>query len=394
MKPRITKRVANLVSPAVAQMHEKARQREAAGAELIYLMRGEPDLATPDHIRRAADDALRAGHTHYAPANGIPELRQAVADRVLRDFELEFDPQREVVVTTGATMGIFLAVQAVVDPGDEVILFDPVYDPYQTVIRLAGGKPVSVTTQEQNGGHFTFSIDTLRAALSQKTKALLLNNPWNPTGSVMTHQELHALVDLAETYDLVLIADEIYEKIVFDDFEHLPLASLSESARRRTITINSFSKTYAMTGWRLGYNLAPPDLTEAMAKVAQQFSRSAATFIQHAGVAALEQSQEKATQMVEIFSRRRMLITDLLHDFGFANFHPPEGTFFVFMDVGNFGQDSQSIADYLLESAGVVTIPGNVYGPGGQGYLRLSFAYPEDSLKRGIAAIAEALARL
>lgn len=393
MKQRMTKRVANLVSPAVAQMREKARQREAAGAELIYLMRGEPDLATPDHIRRAADEALRAGYTHYAPTNGIPELRQAVSNRMLRDFGIEFDPEREVVITTGATMGIYIAVQAVIDPGDEVILFDPIYDPYQTVIRLAGGKPISVAAQEQDG-HFTFSIDSLEAALSQQTKALLLNNPWNPTGSVMTHQELRALVDLAETYDLVLIADEIYEKIVFDGLEHLHLASISEAARTRTITINSFSKTYAMTGWRLGYNLAPPDLTEAMVKVAQQFSRSAATFIQHAGVAALERSQEKAAQMVEIFARRRALVTDLLHEHGFGGFHPPQGTFFVFMDVRDFGQDSQSIADYLLESAGVVTIPGDVYGPAGQGYIRLSFAYPEHSLKQGVAAIAGALAQL
>jgi aspartate/methionine/tyrosine aminotransferase len=290
-------------------------------------------------------------------------------------------------------MGIYVALQAVVNPGDEVILFDPVYDPYPSVIRMAGGVPVRVPAEVTNG-HFAVSPARVEAALTPRSKVMLINNPWNPTGSVMTRHELSALAALAEAHDLVLIADEIYEKIVFDGQAHQPLAALSASARARTITVNSLSKTYAMTGWRIGYNLAQPDLTRAMLRIAEQLSRSAATFIQHAAVTALAGPQDSVAGMQAAYARRRDLVGTLVREAGFAGFVPPEATFFAFLDVRGCGRSSQSLADYLLERARVVVVPGSAYGPAGEGFLRLSFAYDDESLRRGVGAVVQALQEL
>ena len=389
----IAARVSRMAPPAVGQVRLKAKQLEKEGWSLVYLMRGEPDFDTPAHICGAAVEALRTGQTHYSPTRGIPELRSAVASRMLRDFGEEVDPDGEVLITDGASMGLFLATQAVIDVGDEVILFNPVYDPYPSVVRMAGGVPVSVVAEEKNG-HFTASVHAIERALTKRTRAILLNNPWNPTGTVLAEDEIRDLVSLAEAYDLVLIADEIYEKIVFDGRTQVQLASVSPQARRRTITVNSFSKTYAMTGWRLGYNIAPPALTEAMLRISQQCSRSATTFVQFAGVAALNGPQDAVDLMIQTYEHRRDLVTQILEGTAGLAVHPPEGTFFFLVDMRQFGMNSQDMAQYLLEHARVVTVPGGVYGSAAEGYIRLSFAYSEDSLRRGCSAIVRALEHL
>jgi aspartate/methionine/tyrosine aminotransferase len=386
-------RVDKIISPAVTQVREKARRLEAEGLNLTYLMRGEPDFETPAHIRQAAIEALQAGQTQYPPVQGLPLLRQAVAGRMGRDFGLAIDPDAEVLITDGATMGIYTAIQAIIDSGDEVILFDPVYDPYPTVVRMAGGVPVQLSAAGHEG-HFAVDSAAIEKAITGRSKAILLNTPWNPTGTVMTRQEMLALVDLAEAHNLALIVDEIYEKLTFDRHIHHNLASLSPAARARTITVNSFSKTYAMTGWRLGYTIAPPDLTQAMLKVGQQFSRSAATFTQLAGVTALNGPQDVVSQMQEVYAQRRTYLTDTLHQAGLSSFYPPEGTFFALLDVRPTGKTSQEMADYLLETARVVTIPASVYGPGGEGYVRLSFACSDEALRAGMEAVVKALQAL
>ena len=390
MTHQIASRVDQIIPPAVTQVREKARRLEAGGAKLTYLMRGEPDFETPAHIRQAAIEALQAGQTQYPPVQGVPLLRQAIAARMRRDFGLEVDPDTEVLITDGATMGIYAAVQAVINRGDEVILFDPVYDPYPTVVRMAGGVPVQLSASASEG-HFSVDYAAIEKAITANSRAILLNTPWNPTGTVMTRQEMLTLVDLAEAHNLVLIVDEIYEKLTFDQHNHHNLASLSASARARTVTVNSFSKTYAMTGWRLGYTIAPPDLTHAMLKVGQQFSRSAATFTQLAGAAALNGSQDVVSQMQQVYAQRRAYLTNSLHQAGLSSFHPPEGTFFALLDVRPYGKTSQQMADFLLETARVVTIPASVYGPGGEGYVRLSFACSDEALKVGMEAIVEGL---
>lgn len=394
MSDLIASRVAECVPPAVSRILQKARALEAQGQKLTYLMRGEPDMNTPPHIINAAVKAMSAGQTHYVPTQGIPELRAAIARRLLRDFGMSIDPERQLIVTNGATMGIYIAVMAVINPGDEVLLFDPVYDPYPTIVRMAGGVPRRLKASPDQEQHFALTPSAIENALTPATRAILLNNPWNPTGTVMTRAELSALVELAEAHNLVLIADEIYEKLVFDGRVHQPLAALSPAAASRTITINSFSKTYAMTGWRLGYNVAPPELTRAMLGIAEQFSRSAATFVQYAGLEALDSSQESVTKMIDTYARRRDIVTEKLRRANLFAYTPPEGTFFSLLDIRRFERDSESIADYLMREGNVVTIPGSAYGDAGEGYLRLSFAYDEKALERGIDAIMEALERI
>ena len=392
-KRHVSERARSTSPPAVARMIEKARRLEAKGARLTHLLRGEPDFNTPGHICEASIKALQEGETHYPPPQGVSGLRRAVARRMQRDFGIDPDPDREVMVTSGATMGLYIAIQAVIESGDEVLLFDPIYDPYPTIVRAAGGIPIRIPA-EAIGGHFSVQSRDIESCISSRTKAILINNPWNPTGSVLRSSELNDLVNLAEDRDLVLISDEIYEMIVFGPHRHLNLASLSTEGYARTITVNSFSKTYAMTGWRLGYNIAPEELTIAMLRVAQQFSRSAATFVQLAGVAALEGPQDCVTSMVDTYARRRELVSAVLSDLGSSVFYPPEGTFFVFVDIRPFGLDSQDMADYLLKQANVVCVPGDAYGPGGEGYIRLSFAYSEATLQRGLTAVVEALGDL
>jgi aspartate/methionine/tyrosine aminotransferase len=379
--------------PVVAQMLEKGRRLEAEGAELIYLLRGEPDFITPDHICKAATSALKNGFTHYVPTEGISSLRMSIARRMERDFDLKLDPEEEILVTNGATEGIFLALTAVLNPGEEVILFDPVYDAYASVIRMVGGTPHFVQAEE-DVGRFIVPVKSIIKAINKSTKAILINNPWNPTGTVMYPEELDQLIDLAETHNLILISDEIYEKLIYDGKEHCCLLSRSDRIRQNCIIINSFSKTYAMTGWRLGYNIAPPNLRQSMLKISSQFSRSATSFVQHAGVAALDGPQEAVGEMVAAYSRRRDLIIELLSNVEGILVNPPEGTFFLFLDIRSTGKSSQDISDFLLNQARVVTIPGSAYGPGGEGYLRLSFAYSESKLKQGLEEITSALSLL
>ncbi len=377
----------------MAQIRAEAEALSERGPQPIYLLRGEPDFATPTHICEAAIEAIRAGETHYPPARGIPELRGAVSERIQRDFQLSLDPDTEILITSGATMGLYAAVMAVVDPGDEVLLFDPCYDPYYTIVRSAGGVTVPLAAQEI-GGHFFVSPDTIHNAITDRTRAMLINNPWNPTGTVMRMEELQALVELAETHDLVLIVDEIYEHIVFAGHQHRNLASLSAAARARTITVNSFSKSYAMTGWRLGYTLAPPELTTAMSRVSVQFSRSAASFVQHAGIVALSESQSITGSAVQAYARRRALMMAIFRDAEIRTFRPPEGTFFLFLDIRAYGISSEQMSRYLLHQAHVVTVPGSAYGPAGEGYLRLSFAYADETVRAGAEAVAAALTAL
>lgn len=392
MEHRLASRIRDCAAPAVAQTLRQAQAMEAEGFQMTYLLRGEPDFNTPEHIRAAAATALQEGRTHYPPIQGTPELRSAVARRYGSDYGLHLDPDEEVLITTGATTGLYIAVMALVDPGDEVILPDPVYDPYSSLIRAAGGTPVWIRG-EQNEGHFTMPLEQVRAAMTDATKAVLINNPWNPTGTVVSEAELQQLLDLAASAGIILIVDEIYENIVFDSHAHHSIASLAKPAGAPYILVNSLSKTYAMTGWRLGYNIAPPILTQAMRRILEQLSRSAAMFVQDAGVAALEGSQDPTDRMRQVYQHRRDLILERLQPVWPVEITPPMGTFFYFLDVRPFAMTSAQTVEYLMREAHVVTVPGSAYGSGGEGFIRISFAYDEDTLVEGAQSIARALGK-
>lgn len=390
---RVSDRVSNLRSPVVAQMLQRARALQDAGASLITLGRGEPDFDTPERICRAAVRALQRGETHYPAIQGIPELRVAVAEKLARENGLCVDPATEVLITTGGTMGLYLALMATVSPGDEVLLPDPIYDAYRGAIGLAGGRPVPVPS-ERAGDHFAVPVDTLRTHITSHSKALLLNTPWNPTGSVVTKSELESVGDLASEHNLFIIVDEVYENIVFEGHTHVSLAALAEELKSRTITVNSFSKTYAMTGWRLGYNVASEDLVSAMTRVYQQSSRGPVTFVQWAGVEALRGPQSGVQLMAQEYTRRRALLMEGLSDIAGVRTCVPEGTFFALVDIRDFGVSSLELADHLLNEGHLITIPGEAYGSLGEGHIRLSFAVSQDAILEGLARMSEALKRL
>jgi aspartate/methionine/tyrosine aminotransferase len=386
-------RIATILPSGVAEMKRMGKEMERRGEEVIYLVQGEPDFDTPPHIVEAACEALSQGATHYVPGEGLPELREAVAEKLSQVNGIDADPGSEVVVTTGATLGLFAAIMALINPGDEVLLTDPAFGPYEAMIGQAGGRPVYVPLHK-SGGEFHLVMDELEQRVTPRTKAIVLNTPNNPTGKVMTRAELEMVAELADRNDLIIIADEVYEALVYDDHEHTSIASLSPELKARSIIVNSFSKTYAMTGWRLGYNVANPALATAMTKVIYQSGRCASEFVQWAGIVALTGSQQCVEDMRRAYEERRALITDLLEALPGVSCAPPEGAFYAFPDVSAFGQDTWDLARHLLGTAGVVTTPGRYYGLQGEGHLRVSFASSLENIRLGIERMGRALEQL
>ena len=397
---RTARRIAELRPTAINAVLAEARALQGQGRDIVSLARGEPDLPTPAHVAEAAIAAIRAGRTGYPNNQGELSLREAVAARLSRDLGLDYSAVDcsaggEILITTGATMGIYAALAALLDPGDEIIVPDPIYDAYQSPIALVGGVAASVPAKVHQD-RFLLSLRLVAQACSERTRAILINTPWNPVGTVLRREELEELVALAEERNLVLISDEIYEHIVYDGRQHISPAALSASARGRTLLVNSFSKTYAMTGWRLGYCAGPARLIQAMYLVLQQSSRGPATFIQDAGIAALSGPQDCVTAMREEFARRREQTMTALS--GISGVRPlaPEGGFFVMLDVRELGLSSDEIRRQLLSAHGVVVVHGSAYGPAGEGFLRVSFASGGEILSEGLRRLRsglEAIAR-
>ncbi|HZN36823.1 MAG TPA: aminotransferase class I/II-fold pyridoxal phosphate-dependent enzyme [Pirellulaceae bacterium] len=391
---RVASRIAELRPTAVNRVLDEVRAYQASGRTALSLMRGQPDSPTPAHIVEAAEQSLQRGRTGYPDNQGEPALRQAVADKLRRDQGLAYDPGSEILITDGATCGLALALGAVLEPGDEVLLPDPIYDAYASPIALFGGRGIPVRSIVQ-GGRFTLERSALEAAHSPRSRALLLNHPWNPVGTVFTSADLQTIVDFVSEHNLVLISDEIYESLVYDGRRHISPASL-DGARSRTILVNSLSKTYAMTGWRVGYCAAPAELTRAMLLLLQQFSRGPATFVQDAAACALLSSQESSTQRAAEYQARRDRVIRALQ--GIPGIRPliPEGGLFVMVDLRELqdGVASDDVRRFLLERHGVVVIHGSAYGPGGEGLLRVSFAAGGKTLDDGLARLREGLVEI
>jgi aspartate/methionine/tyrosine aminotransferase len=356
-------------------------------------MRGQPDTPTPRHIVEAAERSLRAGRTGYPDNQGEAELRRAVAEKLSRDNGLSYDPEREILITDGATAGLSTALAVLVQPGDEVLLPEPIYDAYFSPIALWGGRPVSVRAVIE-AGRFTLKPKALEEAATVRTKVLLLNTPWNPTGTVFTRAELEPILELAQSRNIAVLSDEIYEALLYDRRRHVSPASLGHENRQRTVLINSLSKTYAMTGWRVGYVAAPARFVEAMLLVLQQFSRGPATFVQDAAACALRSDQSGVERMRTEYQARRDRVVKALQ--GIPGVEPlvPEGGLFVMVDVRKLGLPSDEARRFLLREAGVIVIHGAAYGAGGEGTLRVSFAAGGETLERGVARLREGLLRL
>jgi aspartate/methionine/tyrosine aminotransferase len=384
----LANRVSELKPTAVNAILSEVRALQSHdGRKLISLMRGEPDFRTPEHIVEAAIKSVRNGRTGYPDNRGEIALRVAVASKLAHENGLPYDPGTEILITDGATLGIHAALMALLNPGDEVLMPDPVYDAYQSPVRLAGGRVVPVRSRIENG-RFSIDIEALENAWTPAAKVLLLNTPWNPVGTVFTHDEVRRIEEFVERRDLILISDEIYERITYDGHTHV-----SPRLPGRCVLVNSFSKTYAMTGWRLGYCAGPKEIIQAMFMVLAQSSRGPATFIQDAGAAALSGPQTCVGEMRAVYTQRRALVLEGLSGIARVKALAPEGGFFSMVDIRETGLDSNEVRLKLLHEAGVVVIHGSAYGGGGEGTLRVSFASGLQ-LAEGIEKLRQGLAVL
>ncbi len=386
-------RVSALQPTAVNRILAEVRELQAQGKSLVSLMRGEPDFPTPAHIVDACNRALRNGRTAYPDNRGEKAFREAIAQKLHRDNGLVFDAGTEVLATTGATFGIYAAMMALLNDGDEVMLPDPVYDAYQSPIRLAGGRVRTIAARIQDG-RFVITEEALEEAWSPAAKVLLLNTPWNPVGMVLTRDELRSIANFCHRRALTLVSDEIYEAIIYGGSAHISPLAIAPELRERCVIVNSLSKTYAMTGWRVGYCAGPASLISAMFLVLQQSSRGPSTFVQDAAAEALSGPQDCVAKMREEYTRRREQVLQALAGIPGVRMLPPEGGFFAMADARELRIPSSTIRERLLREHGVVVVHGSAYGPGGEGTLRVSFASGGDTLARGLKQLREGLTRI
>ena len=372
-------RARQLAGESAFDVLRRAQELEAAGQEIIHLEIGQPDLPTPDHVKEAAVRALADGHTGYGPSQGLPELRDAIAEKAGELRGLSFSPE-EVVVAPGAKALLFYAINALAGPGDEVIYPDPGFPAYQSVIAHSGATPVPLPLREETG--FRFDADEFRGLVSDRTRLVILNSPQNPTGGVLEREDLRAVAAAAVENDFRILSDEIYLHFCYDSpFE--TIASVEE-ASERVIIIDGFSKTYSMTGWRLGYALLPPSLVKTFDLYNVNIASCACTFSQHAAVEALRGPQDSVTSMVAEFRERRDYLVEGLNSIRGISCDTPGGAFYAFANITKTGISSAELASRLLAEAGVAVLSGASFGPCGEGYIRLSYATSMEKLRSGI----------
>lgn len=385
------RRMGSIPFSGIRKIFQAALELERAGKEVIHLEVGRPDFDTPRHIKEAAKQALDEGFVHYTSNYGAPELREAIARKLLVENGIQINPDNEVIVTVGANEALLLAMLALLDPGDEVLIPDPIWLHYFYCARLAEAQPVHVPLREEN--RFQFDLSDLERAITPKAKMIVVNSPHNPSGAVLDKETLEAIARIAIKHDLLVISDEIYEKIIYDGAQHHSLASLPGMADR-TLTVNGFSKAYSMTGWRLGYVAARKNLIDSLIRVHQYSATCANSFAQKGAVAAYRASQDCVREMVSEFDRRRKFLVGALENIEGVSCVRPEGAFYVFPSVKELGVDDEKLAGYLLHEANVALVPGSAFGEYGRGYLRLSYANSYQNIETALERIAKALRTL
>jgi aspartate aminotransferase len=377
---QIADRMSVVRESATVALGDRARAMKAAGRDLIDMAGGEPDFDSPQSAIEAAAAALRSSFTHYVASRGIPEFRRAIAEKLKRENGLTYDPDREIVVTVGAKLALLSTFLASLNPGDEAICFTPAWVSYEPMLALAGARMTAVPLRLERG-RFVFDPEALAAAVTPRTRAIVINSPNNPTGKVLTDDELSLIARTARDANLMLIADEIYEHILYDGRRHTSPAAL-EGMRDRTVTINGMSKAYAMTGWRLGYVAADAKLVSAIVTMQQQMTTCATSFAQKGAAVALSSGLTDVAPMVREFARRRDFLVERFQRIPALELPTPEGAFYGFPRIRQAGADSALLAARLLEEAEVAMVPGAAFGPGGEGHLRFSFACAPAELER------------
>ena len=352
-------------------------------SNVVNLGIGQPDFDTPKFIRDAAKQALDDGYTRYPPAKGFADLRQVIAKKLLKENGIDANPDTEVYVAVGAMQVIFNTCLHMLNPGDEVIVIDPGYD-YYSQIRLFGGVPVPVAVHESN--RFKVDPEDIRAAITDKTKLMIINTPSNPTGAIFDETILRSIADMANEHDIWVLSDEPYEHILFDGHEHISIGALDGMAQR-TISAFTLSKSYAMTGWRVGYTTAPKPIIDEMEKLMEHMVSGVTAVAQRAAMAAIKAPNDCVEEMVDKYNQRRLIVHDGLNAIDGIKCLKPESTFYAFPNISSFGLSSWDFAKYLVKEYQVAVVPGSIFGNAGEGYVRLSFAASTEQLKKGVARI-------
>ena len=383
---RFAERMSRLGTEGAFEVLARARKLEAEGKHIVHLEIGEPDFATPDNIVEAGISAMQNGYTHYTPASGIREAREAVAGFVTRTLQTEVDAD-DVVLVPGSKNVLLFTLLACIEPGDEVILPDPGYPAYASQVSFIGAVPKTVTLREDKS--FRMDLDELASLVGPKTRMLIINTPQNPTGGVLTEEDVDFVCDLAMKHDLLLVSDEIYSQLVYG-FKHVsPLSR--PGMRERTVLMDGLSKSYAMTGWRLGYAVAPRQLAAKLDTLMINSSSCAAAFTQIAAIEALgaPESEHAVHRMVKVFEHRRNLVVAALNAIPGVRCKLPQGAFYAFPNIEGTGFNERDLASRLLNEAGVAVLPGTAFGGAGKGFIRLAYTQSEDELRLGLGRIGE-----
>ncbi len=375
----ISSRASSLTPSLTLSIDSKAKAMKAEGIDVCGFAAGEPDFDTPEHIKTACIDAIKSGFTKYTPSSGMPELRAAIAEKFLKDNQLEYK-SHQIIVSNGAKQSCFNAIAATCEPGDEVLIPTPYWLSYPEMVRLAGAEPVFVQTAQENGWKMT--AEDFENAMTPRTKMVIINSPGNPTGSVYTREELSKIAEVAIEEDILILSDEIYEKLTYDDAEHVSIASLSPEAHDLTITVNGFSKAYAMTGWRLGYLGAPEPIAKAIDSIQSHSTSNPCSFAQKGGLAALRGDQQAVSDMRDEFNLRRDYMFDRLSKMNGISAVKPLGAFYILANISRLSLTSQNFADRLLSKANVAVVPGIAFGD--DRTIRFSYATSIDIIKTGL----------
>lgn len=381
----LSKRVAGLKPSGIRKFFDIA----ATMKDVISLGIGEPDFTTPEPILQAGIRSLQEGETHYTSNWGKIELRQAIADNLKKLYGVSYNPANEVIATVGVSEALYLTMVAILDPGDEVIIPTPCFVSYQAEVLLAGGVPVEIPAKLEN--NFQVDPDEIRTAITPRTKVIFVGYPSNPTGAVAERETLMQIATIAEQNDLLIISDEIYDRLVYG-FEHVCVPALSESIKRRTILLGGFSKDYAMTGWRIGYACGPADIIKGLVRIHQYTIMSAPTTAQDAALEALKSGSKYVDEMVTEYDRRRKLLVNGLNRLGLSTFEP-RGAFYAFPNIRASGMDDETFAETLLKEEGVAVVPGNAFGPGGQGFVRACYATSYEKIEEALRRMERFMSR-
>ena len=385
----LSSKMARLGTETAFKVLAQAQALEAKGVDVVHLEIGEPDFDTPRNIRDACADAMNKGHTHYCNSQGILPLRVEIAKEIERTRGVSVDPSR-IIVTPGAKPIMFYSILALLDEGDEAIYPNPLFPIYESMINFTGAKAIPIPLREEL--EFRLDIDELKSKITPRTKLIIVNSPHNPTGGVLEKDDIHSIAELAQKHNITVLSDEVYEHIIYEG-EHYSFGSLP-GMLDRTILLSGFSKTYAMTGWRLGYAVMPPELVDPVVRLIVNSVSCTPAFTQYAGIEALTGPQDSVPRMVNEFKKRRDLVVEGLNKIPGISCLLPKGAFYVFPNVKKLGMGSKQLANYLLEEAGVATLSGTDFGSYGEGYLRLSYATSLENLEKALERINTAVAKL